>query len=165
MEEGEILSAYRVWTAEDYWSSRRRIDYHATAARMQRNSSTVMRVWKQWTDEHRAPRKTNSGWRKVTSARDDQHLLQMAVYDHTASSRQLSVRWSTVTGVVMSTPSIYRRLLNHGLCAMVPLYMMPLTANHRRLCLQWTHEHRAWHVDWPQVVFSGVYVQISNLIS
>ncbi|GFX53142.1 transposable element Tc1 transposase [Trichonephila clavipes] len=27
--------------------------YHAIGARVQRNSSTVMRVWKQWTDEHR----------------------------------------------------------------------------------------------------------------
>ncbi|GFX98392.1 transposable element Tcb2 transposase [Trichonephila clavipes] len=30
----------------------------------------------------------------------------------------------------------------------------PLTANHRRLCLQWAHEHRAWQVDRHQVVFS-----------
>ncbi|GFT31500.1 transposable element Tcb1 transposase [Trichonephila clavipes] len=27
-------------------------------------------------------------------------------------------------------------------------------ANHRRLRLQWTHEHRAWQADWHQVVFS-----------
>ncbi|GFY29858.1 transposable element Tc1 transposase [Trichonephila clavipes] len=78
-----------------------------------------MRVWKQCTDEHRTTRKTGSGRRKVTSARDDRHLLCMAVNDHTASSRQIT-----------------------------------FTANHRRLCLQWAHEHRAWHADWHQVVFS-----------
>ncbi|GFU17091.1 transposable element Tc1 transposase [Trichonephila clavipes] len=27
-------------------------------------------------------------------------------------------------------------------------------ANHRRLRLQWAHEHRAWQADWHQVVFS-----------
>ncbi|PRD26111.1 UNVERIFIED_CONTAM: hypothetical protein NCL1_39010 [Trichonephila clavipes] len=32
--------------------------------------------------------------------------------------------------------------------------MILLTANHRLLCLQWAHEHRAWQVDWHQVVFS-----------
>ncbi|GFX73155.1 transposable element Tcb1 transposase [Trichonephila clavipes] len=28
-----------------------------------------------------------------------------------------------------------------------------LTANHRRLRLQWAHEHRDWQADWHQVVF------------
>ncbi|GFV52440.1 hypothetical protein TNCV_2771871 [Trichonephila clavipes] len=51
-----------------------------------------MRVWKQWTDEHRTTRNT------VTSARDDRHLLHMTVNDHTASPRQLEARWSPETG-------------------------------------------------------------------
>ncbi|GFY11260.1 transposable element Tcb1 transposase [Trichonephila clavipes] len=50
--------------------------------------------------------------------------------------------------------SIRRRLLHRGLRARVPLYKIPLTANHRRLQLQWAHEHRAWQADWYQVVFS-----------
>ncbi|GFW89965.1 transposable element Tc1 transposase [Trichonephila clavipes] len=93
--------------------------YHARGTRVQPNSSTVMRVWKQGTDKHRTTRKTGSGRRKLTLARDDQHLLRMSVNDRTASSRQT-----------------------------------PLTANHRRLRLQWAHEHRAWQGDWLQVVFS-----------
>ncbi|GFV48849.1 transposable element Tc1 transposase [Trichonephila clavipes] len=71
-------------------------------ARVQRNSSTVMRVWKQWTEEHRTIRKTYSGRRKVTSSRDDRHLLRMAVNYGTAPCRQLKARWSTATGVQMS---------------------------------------------------------------
>ncbi|GFX51988.1 uncharacterized protein TNCV_3064051 [Trichonephila clavipes] len=47
--------------------------YHAIGARVQRNRTTVMRVWKQWTDEHRATRKTGSERWKVTSARDNRH--------------------------------------------------------------------------------------------
>ncbi|GFW18722.1 transposable element Tc1 transposase [Trichonephila clavipes] len=79
----------------------------------------------------------------------------MAVNDRTASSRQLAERWSTATCVVMSALSIYRSLLYHGLHAGVPLYRIPLTTNHRRLRLQWVHEHRAWQADWRQVVFSN----------
>ncbi|GFT70822.1 transposable element Tcb1 transposase [Trichonephila clavipes] len=30
----------------------------------------------------------------------------------------------------------------------------PLTETHRRLLLQWAHEHRAWQADRHQVVFS-----------
>ncbi|GFY25068.1 transposable element Tcb2 transposase [Trichonephila clavipes] len=85
-------------------------------ARVKRNSSTVMRVWKQWTDEHRTTRKTGSGRRKVTSVRDD-HLLRKAVNDRTASSRQLAARWSTDTGVLISVSSIHRRLLHRRLRA------------------------------------------------
>ncbi|GFX01572.1 transposable element Tc1 transposase [Trichonephila clavipes] len=54
----------------------------------------------------------------------------------------------------MSASSIRRRLLHRGLRARVPLYKIPLTANLRRLRLQWAHEHRAWQADWLQVVFS-----------
>ncbi|GFX54334.1 transposable element Tcb2 transposase [Trichonephila clavipes] len=54
----------------------------------------------------------------------------------------------------MPASSIRRWLQHRGLCTRVPLYRIPLTANHRRLGLQWAHEHRAWPADWYQVVFS-----------
>ncbi|GFS81963.1 transposable element Tc1 transposase [Trichonephila clavipes] len=121
--------------------------FRATGARVQRNNSTMMRVWKQWINERRTTRKTSSGRRKVTSIRDDQHLLHRVVNDCTASSRQLAARWSTGTGVLMSVSSIRRCLLHHGLRAMVPLYRTPLMANHRWLRLQWAHEHRDWQAN------------------
>ncbi|GFX06516.1 transposable element Tcb2 transposase [Trichonephila clavipes] len=89
----------------------------------------MMRVWKQWIDEHRTTRKTDNGRWKVTKACDDRHLLRMAVNDHTASSRLLAVRWSIAAGVLMTASSISRRLLHRGLRARVPLYRIPLTAS------------------------------------
>ncbi|GFU20840.1 transposable element Tc1 transposase [Trichonephila clavipes] len=117
--------------------------YRAIGARVQRDSSTVMRIWKQWIDEYRTTRKTGSGRRKVTSARDDRHLLRMTVSDRTASSRELAARWSTATGILMSASSIPRRLLHRGLRAREN----PLAANLRRLHLHWAHAHRAWQAD------------------
>ncbi|GFS96691.1 uncharacterized protein TNCV_4754041 [Trichonephila clavipes] len=99
--------------------------YRAIRASEQRNSFTVIRAWKQWTEEHRTTRKTGSGRRKATSACDDRRLLRMAVNDRTASSRQLAARWSTATGVLMAASSIRRRLLHRGLCARVSLYRLP----------------------------------------
>ncbi|GFT04351.1 HTH_Tnp_Tc3_2 domain-containing protein [Trichonephila clavipes] len=72
----------------------------------------------------------------------------------TAPSERLAARWSTATGVLMSVSSIYRRLLHHRLRARVSLYRIPLTANYRRLRLQWTLEHRTWQADWHQIIFS-----------
>ncbi|GFV13822.1 transposable element Tc1 transposase [Trichonephila clavipes] len=73
--------------------------YSEIKADVQRNSSTVMRVWKQWTNDDPKTRKTGSGRRKVTSARDDRHLLRMLVNDYTTSYRQLTERCSTATDV------------------------------------------------------------------
>ncbi|GFW18132.1 transposable element Tcb2 transposase [Trichonephila clavipes] len=106
-------------------------------------------------NKHRTTKKTGSGRRKVTSARDNRQLLRMVVNDRTASSVQLAARWSTATGVLMSASSIRRRLLHRVLRARVPLYRIPLAVNHRRLRLQWAHEHRSWQADWHhQVAFS-----------
>ncbi|GFY19166.1 transposable element Tcb2 transposase [Trichonephila clavipes] len=79
---------------------------HDSGARVKRNSSTVMQVWKQWIDEYLTPRKTGSGRWKVTSSRNDRHLLRMVVNDRTASSMQLAVRWAMAAGVLMSASSI-----------------------------------------------------------
>lgn len=130
------------------------LSHGAVAARVQRNRSTIMRVWKLWTDEGRTARKSGSGPRNVTSARDDRHLVRMALTDRTASSRQLAAQWSTATGVSLCASSIRRRLLQRGLRARVPLYRIPLTQNHRRLRLQWANVRRRWRADWQQVVFS-----------
>ncbi|GFV59713.1 transposable element Tcb2 transposase [Trichonephila clavipes] len=88
-----------------------------------------MLVWKQWTNKYQTTRKTGSRRRKVTSGRDDRHLLHMTVNERTASFRQLAARWPTVTGVLMSASSIHRRLLYRELRARVPLYRISLKTN------------------------------------
>ncbi|GFV37979.1 transposable element Tc1 transposase [Trichonephila clavipes] len=110
-----------------------------------------MRVSKQWTEEGRLARKSGSGPRNLTSARDDRRLVRMAQTDHTASSRQLEAQWSTATRVSLCASSIRGRLLQRGLRARIPLYRIPFTQYHRRLRRQWANVHRSWHA---QVVFS-----------
>ena len=108
-----------------------RFSYRAIAASVQRNSSTVMRVWKQWTNEQWKTRKSGSGRRKQNSACDDRHLLRMAANDRTASFRQLADRWFTSTGVLTSVSSIRRHLLHCGLCLSVLLNSILLKGNYR----------------------------------
>ncbi|GFX04188.1 transposable element Tc1 transposase [Trichonephila clavipes] len=113
-----------------------------------------MLVSKQWTDEGRTARKSGSGPRNVTSAREDRRLVLMAQTDRTAFSRQLAAQLSTATRVSLCASSIRRRLLQRGLRARIPLYRIPLTQNHRRLRLHWANVHRSWRSDWQQVVSS-----------
>ncbi|GFU63523.1 hemicentin-2 [Trichonephila clavipes] len=130
------------------------LSYRAVATSVQRNSRTIMHVSKQWTDEGRTARKSVSGPRNVTSAREDRRLVRMAQTDRTAFSRQLAAQWSTATRVSLCASSIRRCLLQRGLRARIPLYRIPLTQNHRRLRLHWANVHRSWRADWQQVVFS-----------
>ncbi|GFU79137.1 transposable element Tcb2 transposase [Trichonephila clavipes] len=83
----------------------------------------MMRVWKQWTDEHQTTRETGSGRRKVTLAMINTCSM---VNDCTASTKQLAARWSTAaTGVLMSASLIRRHLRYRGLRARVTLYRIP----------------------------------------
>ena len=72
----------------------------------------------------------------------------------TIQLRQLAARSSTAISVLMLISFIRWCLLHHGLRTRVPLYRIPLTANHRRLHLQWAHEQRARQFHWHQVVLS-----------
>ncbi|GFY05656.1 transposable element Tc1 transposase [Trichonephila clavipes] len=85
----------------------------------------------------------------------ERHLLHMAVKDRTATSRLLATR-STATGVLMPASSIRRRLLQRGLRARCLYTGLPSwqTIDDCVWFRQWAHEHRAWQVDWHQVVIS-----------
>ncbi|GFX28247.1 hypothetical protein TNCV_2772461 [Trichonephila clavipes] len=82
----------------------------------------------------------------MTLARDDRYLLCMVGNVRTASSRHMSSRWYTATGVLML--AWLRQIVD--VCFTVDFMPgclhtepPPLTANHRQLRLQWAHEYRA----------------------
>ena len=115
------------------------LSYRDIAARTGHTAMTVMRVWNQWRGEGRTRRRAGTGPRNVTTARDDRHLVRMAVTDHTASSTVLSVRWNTAAGLDLSVSTVRRRsrLLRVGLVARIPLRLFLLSRDHQRLRLQW----------------------------
>ncbi|GFX05431.1 transposable element Tc1 transposase [Trichonephila clavipes] len=96
-----------------------RFSYRIIGVREQRNISTVIRVWKEWTDELRTTQKTGSGRRKGKSERNDQHLRCMAVNDRTASSRAWQAVWHQV---VFSDESRFNLWDNDG-CICVRRYV------------------------------------------
>ncbi|GFW45015.1 DUF4817 domain-containing protein [Trichonephila clavipes] len=110
---------------------------------------------KEVTDGHRTTKKTGSGRRKVTSARGDRHLLHMAVNDRTTFPLQLTSRWSTATGVLLSALSIHRRLLHRELRAREPLYRIPshcqvIYSQFGLVIHQNDHQARRRFVEWAQ---------------
>ena len=102
-------------------------------------------------EEGRTQRRASIGPRNVTTARDDRHLVRMAVTDRTASSTVLSQRWGTATGLVLSASTVRHRLLRAGI---VPLDRLPLSKDHQRLRLQWARQRSHWRAEWRNGVFS-----------
>ena len=115
---------------------------HDIAARTGHAATTVMRVWNQWREEGRTQRRSGTGPRSVTTAWDGNHLVRMAVTDHTASYTVLSRRWSTATSLDLSPSTVRHRLLKAGLVACIPLRRLPLSRDHQRLRLQRARERR-----------------------
>ena len=84
---------------------------YTTAAHVQQNSSIAIRTWNRWVGENQPTRTSRSERQKMTSMRDDRHLVRMALIKSTTSSRKLAAHWSTDSGVFLSASSIRPRFL------------------------------------------------------
>ncbi|GFV62948.1 hypothetical protein TNCV_4410121 [Trichonephila clavipes] len=104
--------------------------YHEIGARVQRNSSTVMQYWKQWTDEQRTTRKTGSGRWKVTSSLVERHLLHFAVNERAAFSRQLEAG-SPLRQTIDSC--VCNRLMSTEPAKLIGINL-PFQMNHASIC-------------------------------
>ena len=157
MEEEEILTIYRVWTEEDYQLSRRRIFLlcKSSSCAAEQFHSDVSLEAVEW----RVPNNLKN-WQWTREGDVSRWLLTPAPHSGKWPYSSQAVCWSTAKDVLVSASSICRHLLHHGLRARMPLYRLSLTVNHRWLCLQWAHEHRAWQVDWaPNCLFRWITLQ------
>ena len=102
-------------------------------------------------EEGRTQRIAGSGPRNVTTARDDRHLVRMAVTDCTAPSTALSRRLESATDLDLYTSTVRRHLLRAGLIARMPLRRLPLSSDPQRLRLQWARERSHWRAEWRNV--------------
>ncbi|GFU89654.1 hypothetical protein TNCV_1815061 [Trichonephila clavipes] len=105
------------------------------------NSSTVVRVWKQWTVEHKSLQNC-SGRRKVTSARDDQHLLHIRMNSFSAASGSPLV-YVKSTNVISNNSTSHRE--QQDAFIQDPPHGKPSTVVCNGLELR--------QADWHQVVF------------
>ncbi|GFW82671.1 transposable element Tcb2 transposase [Trichonephila clavipes] len=100
-------------------------------------------------------RKT-AGWSKRRVARQVDHSECAVRYCWEQWTRE--VTRSTIRadkGVTIVPQTISRHLAEANLKSKRPFRALPLTPEHRQLCLQWCQARSMWNVtDWPKVVFS-----------
>ncbi|GFS86393.1 transposable element Tcb1 transposase [Trichonephila clavipes] len=89
-------------------------------------------------------RRARSQRHPITNSREDKHVIRLALMDHTATSRALSRKLGSFARQHMSTRTILRRLLQHGLSARRPCLRLPLMLHHRLESLQWGDQRRTW---------------------
>ena len=91
---------------------------------------------------------------RKTTPRQDRALLRMVRQDRFLSARALTARMRNLYGMRAGRTTINNRLLSRGYRAYRPTTKPLLTANHRRLCLDWAHRWRNLTVaHWQHVVF------------
>ncbi|GFV26898.1 transposable element Tc1 transposase [Trichonephila clavipes] len=116
-----------------------------------RSEFTVRNCWEQWTREGTHAWKTGSGVTRKTTRRDDRRIVRQALVDPTVTGSTIRAD----VGVAIVPQTISRHLAEANLKSKRPFRVIPLTAEHRQLRLQWCKARSMWEVtDWQKVLFS-----------
>ncbi|GFV01410.1 transposable element Tcb1 transposase [Trichonephila clavipes] len=127
------------------WSTRR------VAGQVDRLECAVRNCWEQWTREGTHARKTGSGATRKTMRREDRRIVRQAFVDPTVTRSTIRAD----VGVAILPHTISRHLAEVNLKSKHPFRALPLTPEHRQLCLQCCQARSMWNVtDWQKVVFS-----------
>ncbi|GFW34507.1 transposable element Tcb2 transposase [Trichonephila clavipes] len=140
-ERGRII-----FLMEAGWSDRQ------VAHKLSHSDCVVRRCWAQWIREMSITRRPGSGRPRLTSRREDSHIVRNARVQPTASSAGTSTPFTRSPSVFSNNRKVPGE---RHLGSRRPLRVLPLTPPHQRLRLEWCHARGNWTaVDWNHVVLS-----------
>ena len=126
----------------------------AIAARVGLTRDIVNRILKRHAATGSLVPGKSSGAPRKTTPRQDRALLRMVRQDRFLSARALTARMRNLYGMRAGRTTVNNRLLSHGYRAYRPTTKPLLTANHRRLRLEWAQRWRNLTVaHWQHVIF------------
>ncbi|GFW76514.1 transposable element Tc1 transposase [Trichonephila clavipes] len=109
------------------WSTRR------VAGQMDRSECAVRNCWEPWTREGIHVQKTGCRATKKTTRRNDRRIVRQALVDPTVTRSTIRAD----VGVAIVPQTISRHLAEANLKSYRPFLVLPLTPEHRQMCLQW----------------------------
>ena len=134
--------------------AREGIKQGAIAARVGLTRATVNRILKRHAATGSLVPGKSSGAPRKTTPRQDRALLRMVRQDRFLSARALTARMRNLYGMRAGRTTVNNRLLSRGYRAYRPTTKPLLTANHRRLRLEWAQRWRNLTVaHWQHVIF------------
>ncbi|GFT94880.1 transposable element Tc1 transposase [Trichonephila clavipes] len=120
------------------------------AGQVHRSECAVRNCWEQWTREGTHAGKTGLGATRKTTRRENRKIVRQALLDPTVTRSTIRAD----VGLAIAPRTIYRHLAEANLKSKRPFRALPLTPEHRQLCLQWCQARSMWNVtDWQKVVF------------
>ena len=134
--------------------AREGIKQGAIAARVGVTRATVNRILKRHAATGSLVPGKSSGAPRKTTPRQDRALLRMVRQDRFLSARALTARMRNLYGMRAGRTTVNNRLLSRNYRAYRPTTKPLLTANHRRLRLEWAQRWRNLTVaHWQHVIF------------
>ena len=134
--------------------AREGIKQGAIAARVGLTRATVNRILKRHAATGSLVPGKSSGAPRKTTPRQDRALLRMVRQDRFLSARALTARMRNLYWMRAGRTTVNNRLLSRGYRAYRPTTKPLLTANHRRLRLEWAQRWRNLTVaHWQHVIF------------
>ena len=134
--------------------AREGIKQGAIAARVGLTRATVNRILKRHAATGSLVPGKSSGAPRKTTPRQDHALLRMVGQDRFLSARALTARVRNLYGMMAGRTMVNNQLLSRGYRAYRPTTKPLLTANHRRLRLEWAQRWRNLTVaHWQHVIF------------
>ena len=134
--------------------AREGIKQGAIAARVGLTRATVNRILKRHAATGSLVPGKSSGAPRKTTPGQDRALLRMVRQDRFLSARALTARMRNLYGMRAGRTVVNNRLLSRGYRAYRPTTKPLLTANHRRLRLEWAQRWRNLTVaHWQHVIF------------
>ena len=134
--------------------AREGIKQGAIAARVGLTPATVNCILKRHAATGSLVPGMSSGAPRKTTPRQDRALLRMVRQDRFLSTRALTARMRNLYGMRAGRTTVNNRLLSRGYRAYRPTTKPLLTANHRRLRLEWAQRWRNLTVaHWQHVIF------------
>ncbi|GFW01702.1 transposable element Tc1 transposase [Trichonephila clavipes] len=115
------------------------------AGQVDRSKCAVRNCWEQWTREGTHARKTGSGATRKTTRREDRRIVRQALVNPTLTRSTIRAD----VGVAIVPQTISRHIAEANLKSKSSFRALPLSPEHRQLCLQWYQARSMWNVtDW-----------------
>ncbi|KAK1800200.1 hypothetical protein P4O66_000249 [Electrophorus voltai] len=98
---------------------------------------------------------TGRGQNRLSTDRDDRHLIRMSLNNHKMTSSDLQNEWHAAAGVSCTARTVRNRLLEAGLKSCKAGKKPFINEKQRRARLKFEKDHKDWTVeDWSKVIFS-----------
>lgn len=124
------------------------------AAYFNTSQSVISRLICRHRETGTTSRRPGSGSSRVTTPREDRHLVIQARRQPFDTARQLQQDLHNATGVLISDQTVRNRLFEVGLTSYRPLRSPARSPAHRRQRLHWANERLAEVTSWEHVLFT-----------